>query len=154
MNIAEGEPTTIRRAGPDDMAFIVHAWLEGYWADCPCSLVMPKAEWSKRWHTVIENILADERSVTLVACSPDSDTFLYGFICARPPDVLHWLYVKQAFRGNGFASVLMYKAGIIYGHVRTSHWSAAAQRMQEVAYDPEYPDQSLAYDPRLIKEYA
>lgn len=136
---------TIRPIVPDDVAFVVNAWLEGYWPDCPCSLVMPKSAWWPRWHRVIENILADERTRTVVACLPDDQTQLLGFACARPPSVLHWCYVKQAFRHNGIAAGMLAE---LEGLSCVSHASAAtarAFRRNELG--------DFIYDPRLIKEY-
>lgn len=134
----------VRPIVPDDVAFVLASWLDGYWPDCLCSLVMPKSQWWPRWHCVVENILADERTRTVVACNPDDQTQLYGFACAMPPDVLHWCYVKQAFRGNGIATALWPAVGVIppsMGPVWSSHWSHAVMR---------WP---VRYDPRIIKEY-
>lgn len=144
MTSADG--VIIRPVLPDDVAFVVNGWLEGYWPDCPCSLVMPKAEWWRRWHGVVENALADQRNRNLVACSADNETFLFGFIVARPPSVLHWIYVKQTFRGNGIAHALQAGSGL-KGPVRFSSWSEGARRMA-------FANRDLSYDPRLIKEYA
>jgi hypothetical protein len=139
----------VRPVTPDDVAFVIHGWLEGYWPDCPCSLVMPKAEWFKRWHIVVENALADERNRCLVACDPDRESCLFGFIVARPPDVLHWVYVKQPYRGNALSKVLRRHAGL-GRRVVCSHWSDGA-----VKYIMRNGDlDSMTYDPRIIKEYA
>lgn len=144
--MSESDGVLVRPVTPDDVGFVIHGWLEGYWADCPCSLVMHKAEWFKRWHTVVENALADERNRCLVACDVDRESSLFGFIVARPPDVVHWLYVKQPYRGNGLSRLLQSGAGLA-GRVRFSSWSEGARRMAFVNPD-------LSYDPRIIKEYA
>jgi hypothetical protein len=136
----------VRPVTPDDVAFVIHGWLEGYWPDCPCSLVMPKAEWFRRWHVVVENALADERNRCLVACDAERESCLFGFIVARPPDILHWVYVKQTYRGNSIAKDLMLEAGLRLP-MRLSSWSEGARRMQE-------HDDGFRYDPRIIKEYA
>lgn len=132
----------IRPAAPDDMAFVIDAWLEGYWMDGPFSLVMPKSTWWPRWHRVIENILADERTRTVIACLGERPDQLMGFACSRPPDILHWVYVKQAFRGNGIARELLHAR---LGRAFCSHWSDAASGVAQRF--------GLSYDPRIIKEY-
>jgi GNAT superfamily N-acetyltransferase len=136
----------VRPVTPDDVAFVIDGWLNGYWPDCPCSLVMPKAEWFRRWHVVVENALVDERNRCLVACDAERPSCLFGFIVARPPDVLHWVYVKQTYRGNGFSRLLQEGAGVT-GRVRFSSWSEGARRMA-------FANPELTYDPRIIKEYA
>ena len=136
---------TIRPIVPDDVAFVLASWLDGYWPDCPCSLVMPKSVWWTRWHRVLENILADERTKTVVACNPEDPTQLYGFACARPPDVLHWVYVKQAFRHNGIAAGMLAE---LPGLSLVSHASASTVR----AFRRNEPG-DFVYDPRIIKEY-
>ena len=134
----------IRPAGPDDMAFVINAWLEGYWPDCPCSVVMPKSAWWPRWHRVVENILSDERTRTVIACLEERPDQLMGFACYRPPECLHWVYVKQAFRGNGIARALL----DVRIPALCSHWSAGMNAMTHGAMEGAW-----TYDPRIIKEY-
>ena len=133
----------IRPAGPDDMAFVIDAWLEGYWMDGPFSLVMPKSAWWPRWHRVIENILADERTRTVIACLEERPDQLMGIACSRPPDILHWVYVKQAFRGNGIAIELL----DVELPARCSHWTVKANRFNW------HQSECWSYDPAIIKEY-
>jgi hypothetical protein len=143
----ESSGARIRPIEPEDVAFVICSWLEGYWDDGPFELVMPKSQWWRRWHVVIENILADERCKTLIACNPENEEQLYGFVSARPPDILHWVYVKQPYRGNGIAKELELDAGLRLPF-RLSHWSSGADRMSHHEGDAFY------YDPRIIKEYA
>ena len=52
-----------------DEPFIFKAWLEGYW-DAGAGgavLIMRKSEWLPRWHLLIEIILVNPRTCTVVA---------------------------------------------------------------------------------------
>lgn len=55
-----------------------------------------------------------ERAYTLVACNPEDEDQIYGFIVGeqfpfglKKSPVIHFLYVKAVFRGHGVGNLLM-----------------------------------------------
>lgn len=94
------EGVVLREAMPDDVPFIVHAWMR--------SDLGPDRE-RVAW------CLGD--GVTLVAVT---DGVLLGFACARPPSTLHFVYVKRDARRFGIAQTLVNAMGI-RGRVRMTH---------------------------------
>ena len=131
---------SIRPMRSEDEPFVFRAWLEGYWPHFPGNVVMSKGEFLRRWHTIIERILADRRTKTIVATVEGQPEALLGFACGSA-ECLHWCYVKQAFRGLGIGKALQSTAdGDSY---TASHWSGWLRRN---AY-------GWQYTPDLLKEY-
>lgn len=133
---------SIRPMEPADEPFIFRAWLEGYWPHFPGNLVMRKSEFMERWHRVIERILADPQTRTVVAHVEGKPEALLGFACAAPVCV-HWCYVKQPYRGLGIAQALLAKLN----RPRTcTHWSTSLYTRE--TWGPDWK-----YAPHLLKEY-
>ena len=58
----------------------------------------------KEMHDVIKSVLSDRSAYILVACSPDDDAAIYGYIVAQGVGaalVFHWVYVKHPLRNFG-----------------------------------------------------
>jgi|1185.fasta_scaffold518409_1 GNAT superfamily N-acetyltransferase len=56
----------------------------------------------------MDHALASSEAV--IACAPDLDDQILGWICFRRPDVLHYLFVKTDFRGHGLGGALFAEA--------------------------------------------
>jgi hypothetical protein len=132
---------TIRPMRPSDEPFVYKAWLRGYWEHFPARVIVSEAEFMERWHRVIERILADKRTITVVAHVEGEPDVLLGFACGRryEDNVFHWAYVKQAFRGLGICREMTIK--LMMGS-RATHWNDYIGR----PFDN--------YCPQLLKEYA
>lgn len=126
----------IRPAVATDEPFIFKAWLEGYWEHFPGRVIVTRDEYMRRYHGVIERILADEQTRTVVAHVEGDADLLLGFACGDGATCFHWAYVKQAFRKQGIGSALL----------------AASVTFAEVM-DHFHPRARHEYDPTLLKEY-
>lgn len=132
---------SVRLMRSGDEPFVYRAWLEGYWQHFPGNVVMPKGEFMQRWHMMIERILADRRTVTVVAHIDGEPDILLGFACLMG-DLncglgVHWAYVKQAFRGMGVCSEML-RVPILQTII--SHW-------------PGRDREGWHYVPELLKDY-
>jgi len=137
----------IRAATRADEPFIYKAWLRGYWDHFPARAIVSESEFFERWHRVIERILADKRTITVVAHVEGEPDSLLGFACANS-DCVHWAYVKQAFRKLGIAHAMLNR--IVFkgsrgretpcGWPAISHWPG--------------PVDGWTYAPQLLREYA
>lgn len=89
-----------------DLPLIFSSWLKSY----------RKSDFGKRFTNeiyfdghkkVIERVLA--RSKVVIAGDVDDPTQIYGWVCfeENPVRVLHYVYVKQAYRALGIASLLI-----------------------------------------------
>ena len=128
----------IRQMTKDDEPFIFRAWLEGFWPNFAGNVVMPKSDYLVTWHRVIERILADPATRTLVAHVEGHPDQLLGFACGCD-HVAHWFYTKQPFRGLGIAGELIHQLDV-RDHV-FSHWNHSGALGH------------WRYDPTLLKEY-
>ena len=128
----------IRPMVKSDEPFIFRAWLEGYWPHFPGRVVMSRGEFMERWHIIIERILADPKTRTVVAHVEGHPDMLLGFACGNDT-CLHWAYVKQAFRQMGIASALLQSSPVSCegnGHY-ISHWCASLPPLRHWHYAPE-----------------
>lgn len=122
----------VRPATPGDTAYISKTWLQ---AARPAR--MDRARFLELHRPVIAALLARGASVAHPAGDPET---ILGFVVAEP-GVLHWLYVRDAWRGNGIARRLYAAAG---SPVLFTHWSSAAAGL--VRRDP-----ALVYYPYLAR---
>lgn len=91
-----------RAATSADHAFICDNWIRSY-RNSDTAGVIPMARWREIMWPIVEAVMLRPGAVTLVACDPQHQDDLYGFICADPnasPPVVFYTYTKQAYR-NG-----------------------------------------------------
>lgn len=100
----------IRPAESTDIPFILNSWLKRYRDAVHPRLVTDRVYFEAQ-HAVIRKILATEGLEILVACDPTDANHIYGYVVAEhlTPDwiLLHWIYVKGAFRKFGLAKRLL-----------------------------------------------
>lgn len=97
----------IRRAKPEDTAFITKAWAESYRRH-PDNLRMPTSAFHGWNRPRMTRLLAS--NLVLVAEDEETPGFLYGFLCAgrgQETFALHYAYTKGAFWRQGIASMLL-----------------------------------------------
>ena len=127
---------TIRPMQPSDAGFIYKAWLEGYWPHFPGNVIISKSEFMQRWHGVVEKILADPQTRTVVAHVEGQPDMLLGFACDGA-SCLHWAYVKQAFRKMGIGRGLTAGCFNVCSH-----------------FAPWLNEHDFVYDPEPLRRYA
>lgn len=94
----------MRDAGPNDLGFIVRGWVKEM-------RHAPWARYVKNWvfhpaqHELVHRILGP--SQVTIACDRENPELLLGCIVHQRP-VLHWLYVKGAYRGLGIGRALVF----------------------------------------------
>lgn len=102
-----GVDFAVRPARRTDAHFIASSWLKSY-RDSPATAAVPSQTFYYWHHRVIEVVLA--RAAVLVACDPDDPDTIVGWACAEAMPgalVLHYVYVKHAFRRFGIARALV-----------------------------------------------
>lgn len=99
----------VRQASPDDISFILATWLKGYyhgnafWQDVDRDLYFAK------YKEVVLQLLATAN--VSVACLSDDNDVILGY-SVHKGDVLHWMFIKKAWRKIGLAKLLIPHAGI------------------------------------------
>lgn len=100
-------PHVIRDAVDSDVPFVIHAWVEEM-RDSPSRWGMPNVDYYSWQRAYIRQQLRESK--TLIACAPDDPNHLFGYVTFAPPNYVHWLYVKSAYRNIGFARALVHAA--------------------------------------------
>jgi hypothetical protein len=95
----------LRKASPEDLPFVLDATRRSLRDRYPWVHV-PEREWAAEIHPRL--VALTNTSHTVIACDPDATDVIWGFaICEPESRVLHYVYVKYAFRGWGIARALV-----------------------------------------------
>ncbi len=95
---------SLRPAAKEDESLIFSSWLKSH-RDSPTVSGVSNTVYYARFHDLIEAILSAPDTQVTVACSPTDPEQIFGY-SVRQGDVLHWVYVKHAFRKYGLGKVL------------------------------------------------
>lgn len=142
----------IREARPEDLAFVRSGWLRSYASSDWATLVSPSSEHTSACRTCGKRSLKTSRSGTGLTLRKPSEVYwhgqralidrliaqamvivaeneieglllLDGFVCWEPPDILHYVYVRDTARRKGIAKELCGMA--LVGKVRYTHRARA-----------------------------
>jgi GNAT superfamily N-acetyltransferase len=122
----------IRPAREEDLTFVRSSWLASYFGS-PWGRSLdrhnPQIYWAGH-----RSLVARLTELCLVLVDVADDGVIDGWICGKPVDVLHYVYVRQASRGTGVAKRLAAALGLARD-VRCSHaqWSKMPPTWR---YDP------------------
>jgi hypothetical protein len=141
VEVKDGLRILLRDARPEDEAVIMRAWLVGFHKGGDWPRRVPKERYFREHKATVQRLLA--KSLTIVACNPEREWQVLGFLCYSGP-VLHWVYVKQMYRGErgmGVATAMWHTA---WEPRVCSHWSRAAKSHLRSGWE-------LQYDPFLLE---
>lgn len=96
------DPVRLRTRAPGDDAFIYSSWLKSY-RQSPAAKEFSNDVYYSGQSRLIARLMKE--ATILLACSQDDEDQVYGYICFGP-GLLHYLYVKHAYRGYGIARLL------------------------------------------------
>lgn len=120
---------TLRPLTNNDLPMILSAWLRGAYHLCPAFRDMPKSLFYGIHEPNVKRIIS--LSDTLIACDPEDPSHILGFITFRDYKhftVVHWLYVKQQFRGFKLARHLLSQTKAHERFTFTSHETIESQK--------------------------
>lgn len=132
----------IRERKPDDEAFIYGTWLRSFKATGIAARRIPERIYYSMHHRVIERILARPSCWGCVVF-PDGDPgtilgYIIGESTSSNGTVLHYAYVKSAWRGMGVFRELL--KGIDPNGCQFTHWTqicdALTQKWPGATYNP------------------
>lgn len=106
----KAELIAIRPVDPDggDTGFILETWLKGLrysnsWFEC-----IDQRAYFSTYLEIIKRILARPSVTTHIACLRDDPDVILGYSVTEP-EILHWVFVKAAWRRIGIGSDLIPK---------------------------------------------
>ena len=117
----------LRKCEPDERALglVADSWTKTVAAEPPWDFATPHATPPPppslliyEHDTLLKRII--RTSTLTLACDPDDEDTVWGFVCADG-DLLHFIYVKSAFRGFGIGGCLFRAAGLPGGNIVISH---------------------------------
>lgn len=105
-------PVRIRDYKPEDLGVVIHAWLLDYRRKAFKRGIVPPVYYIFQERKI--KALMD-RHPPVIACDMEDEDHVYGWACGAKfehedgikDSVLHYVYVKEAFRGQGVASLLI-----------------------------------------------
>lgn len=105
----EAKDWKIRHARGEDLNFIYSTWLKSYRCDSPTGRSVRKSVFFREYYGVLDSIFQSRSTQTLVACLPNNEIVLLGFLVFQP-DILHYIVVKSDWQQRGVAKSLCEKA--------------------------------------------
>jgi hypothetical protein len=117
----------LRKPEPDDRAirFVLDSWCKTVAAEPPWDFGSPRHTpplphplLIYEHDTLLKKII--HKSTITLACDPDDPDTVWGYVCCDG-ELLHFIYVKSAFRGFGIGGCLLRSAGIPKGKMMISH---------------------------------
>lgn len=141
------EALQIRKAGRADIPFITSSWLESF-RNAPMVRGVPNSIYYHYHHKILEEVLP--RSVVLMACNAEDTDQLVGFICAEVFEkslVVHYVYVKQAFRRLEVAKRML-QTLIDSEKPELIQYTAKTPSIFE--FERKLKDQGMVYNPYLL----
>jgi hypothetical protein len=120
-------PILLRKIEPDERALslVLDSWCKTVAAEPPwdysCTPHTPPTPPTLLIYehdTLLKKIIP--HSTITLACDPDDPDTIWGYVCFDD-DLLHFIYVKSAFRGFGIGGCLLRAAGLPDSNVITSH---------------------------------
>lgn len=139
-------PIALRPATSEDMPFFYSATLQSHFYSSPsCSNVLPSIYYPEHKKT-LQRLLERPSIFLTIACLKDDPQVILGFMLSEAREnVLHYMYVKRAFRRFGVARELMKALGIELRRANVSHWT---DDMADIQRTKRYPE--LTYNPYLL----
>lgn len=89
-----------------DESFVYSTWLIGLYYGNPWYGEIEKDTYMRNYHKILENILNRPGVEVKVACYAEDPDIILGYSVTQN-DVLHWVYVKHAWRKFGIAKKLV-----------------------------------------------
>jgi GNAT superfamily N-acetyltransferase len=94
----------------DDRNFISNSWDNSYYTGANYNLYLKQGEFNNRHRPIREKFFANPNTAVIVCCSKKEPGLIIGWIAVEKMNdllVLHYLYVKEMFKGEGVARELL-----------------------------------------------
>lgn len=99
-------PIKLRDPQADDFSFVFNSWLMSN-QENEDSKRMKKSTYFKIYKQILDSVLV--KANILVACNPDDEAQVYGYLVYNRLDLLvvHYIYVKYTYRKLGIARAML-----------------------------------------------
>lgn len=151
----------VRPGTADDVDFIYATWLRSYRHSSAFAAPISNEIFFPSHHLIVERILARKSTSVYIACLPEDPQTIFGYLITEGfyKPIIHFIYVKEAFRKQSIATILLQNAKLDPNKCFFSHLTYACDWLVgSKVYDPaigkktfrpgKYP--TATYDPYLI----
>lgn len=113
--MSEEAAVTFRPFLLDDLNFISNSWGSSYYKGADNHLFFSPDEFHEHHRPIREKFFDNPRGSVIVCCAKETPSLIIGWIAVEKPKecsgmILHYLYVKQAFKSEGIAKELLKRA--------------------------------------------
>ena len=146
MSLQEHLKIKIREATIEDVSFVTATWLNSQWSQ---GHIFNKKVKGRPIKTVTKTIFFDnhariinqilEVSNCYVCCAEDDDDLLYGYIVFSKPNIIHFAYVKGAFRRLGIFDMMIrefFPEDIKLTFTQDTKYTPAVAKEYEMEFNP------------------
>lgn len=151
----DSRPYTFRPYTPDDIPFIQSSWGKSYYADGPGNTLFQAQAFHKFHRPLREAVLNKPNATAIVCSSKDDPSFILGFSIVEKPEepllILHYLYVKFSFRGEGIAKELFQRSLSIRPVLYTHETTKSKSIMEKYKRKGKEDFQRFIFTPHVFK---
>lgn len=126
----------------NDKAYIYSTWLRNYKHSSYFAKRIPHSIFFDGHQKIVDHLLSKPETSALIATPKDDDETILGYLVyeKREKPIVHFMFVKNAFRAMGVARALFKHADIDPNNMRFTHWTFPVdeliQKWDGMVYDP------------------
>ena len=133
------DQTAIRPATGDDLNFIYDSWLSSCRYDSPLGNCK-NSIFFDNYRRIIDDVLSLDNTHVFVACLTEDPHVILGYLACELPNIIHYIFTKDAFRQFGIAKALVTHAfkdtsNLITTH-RTGYVEPILRSHPQITYNP------------------
>lgn len=123
---------TLRPYKESDLNLIQNSWGASYYKGSDYTDFISPKEFNKQHRPIREEILKRPNIAIIIACNKLDENQILGWILVEKPEskglIFHYLYVKEAFKGEGVSRELLKKA-LPEKPIQVSHMTDKARKI-------------------------
>ena len=148
----EADNYIFRPYAPSDLNFLQNSWGSSFYMFSDIRHFIPPDVFHKYHRPIRENILNSAQATVIIACAKSDPDLILGWICVEKPSnfkglLLHFIYIKQAFRGQGIARDLMAKS---IGEIKPVIFSCLTRKAAKILHKNKEKFVDFFYEPEAI----
>lgn len=127
----------IRGYSTRDYKYVHSCWLDGLYFGNHVFAEIPEYIFRSKYKEIIDHVLDKPTTEVNIACLKDETSVILGFAVSsqnHDHSILHWVYVKPAWRKIGIARDLVPKNTQLATHI--TQIGAAIMRKKQLIFDP------------------
>lgn len=141
----------VRPYKPSDLNFIQNSWGSSYYKGAEFLDYSTPKEFNDLHRPKREQILDDPTTAVLVCCGKEDEDLILGYIILqKSPEglLIHYIYVKQAFKGEGISEELLKQ---IKGPVLVTHMTDKAMKIISKKQS-RFKDFKFSKEPIMVRQ--